>query len=156
MLLKLVHLAQIIMAAYGAVQSRAAISKLLEYEDATKKLAKVSSEAAHQLHETRTTQASGAAALLVSLVVSALLAAGYGVGGVQYLASPVMALGVYAARAHLQNFWAGRDGEGVKVPLPKMGAYNEAVERTLKSLEVLGWLTMSWVVSSALALTEGY
>ncbi|KAI1748671.1 hypothetical protein F4782DRAFT_516371 [Xylaria castorea] len=161
MLLKLVHVAQIVIAAYGAMQSQAAISKLLEYEDATKKLAKISSEADRQLHKTRTTQASGAVAILVSFVVSVLLTTGGASYGflVRYLASPVMAGAVFAARAYLQGFWTGKSGKTVtanKIPLPKMGAYNEALERTQKSLEVLGWLTMGWVASSALALIEGY
>ncbi|KAI0435644.1 hypothetical protein F4803DRAFT_544877 [Xylaria telfairii] len=161
MLLKLIHVAQIVMAAYGAMQSQAAISRLLEYEDATKKLAKISSEAERQLHKTRTTQASGAIAILVSFVVSVLLATGGASYGflVRYLASPGMALAVFAARTHLQDFWAGKGGKAVtanKIPLPKMGAYNEALERTQRSLEVLGWLAISWVASSALALVEGY
>ncbi|KAI0448925.1 hypothetical protein F5B21DRAFT_78640 [Xylaria acuta] len=161
MLLNLVHVAQIAIAAYGAMQSQVAISKLLEYEDATKKLAKIASEAERQLHKTRTTQASAAVAILVSFVASVLLATGGASYGflVRYLASPVMALAVFAARAHLQDFWAGKGGEAVtanKIPLPKMGAYNEALERTQKSLKVLGWLTISWVASSAVALIQGY
>lgn len=161
MLLKLIHVAQIVIAAYGAMQSQAAISKLLEYEDATKKLAKISSEAERQLHKTRTTQASGAIAILVSFVVSVLLTTGGASYGflVRYLVSPGMALAIFAAQTHLQDFWAGKGGKVVtanKIPLPKMGAYNDALERTQRSLEVLGWLTISWVASSALALIEGY
>ncbi|KAJ2968381.1 hypothetical protein NUW58_g10233 [Xylaria curta] len=76
MLLKAIHVAQIIIAAYGAAQSHAAISRLIEYEDAIQKLAKISSEAERQLHKTRTTQASGAIAILVSFVVSVLLVNG--------------------------------------------------------------------------------
>ncbi|KAI0854641.1 hypothetical protein F4860DRAFT_498918 [Xylaria cubensis] len=161
MLLKLIHVSQIVIAAYGAMQSQAAISKLLEYEDASKKLAKVSSEAERQLHKTRTTQASGAVAILVSFVASVLLitrGASYGFL-VRYFASPAMAVAVYAARAYLQDFWTGKNGKDVtanKIPLPKMGDYNEALERTQKSLEVLGWLVISWAASSALVLMEGY
>ncbi|KAI0467369.1 hypothetical protein F4859DRAFT_240086 [Xylaria cf. heliscus] len=161
MLLKLLHVAQIVIAAYGAMQCQVAISKLLEYEDAIKKLASISSEAERQLHKTRTTQASGAVAILASFVVSVLLAsdgASYGFL-VRYLASPVMALAVFAARAHLWHFWAGNGGKAVtsnKIPLPKMGAYNDALERTQNLLKTLGWLATSWVASSALALIQGY
>ncbi|KAI1423387.1 hypothetical protein F5Y12DRAFT_757486 [Xylaria sp. FL1777] len=161
MLLKLVHLAQIVIAAYGAMQCQVAITRLLEYEDATKKLAKISSEAERQLHKTRMTQAAGAIAILVSFGVSVLLAtrgASYGML-VRYLISPVMALAVFAAREYLRDFWAGKGGKAAtanKIPLPKMGGYNEALERTQKLLEVLGWLTISWTASSALAMIEGY
>lgn len=161
MLLKSIHVAQIIIAAYGAMQSQVAISRLLEYEEATKKLAKISSEAERQLYKTRTTQASGAVAILVSFAVSVLLVtrgASYGFL-VRYFASPVMALAVFAARAYIQDFWVGKDGKKVtanKIALPKMGGYNEALEKTHKSLEVLGWLTISWVASSVLTVVEGY
>ncbi|KAI0867544.1 hypothetical protein GGS24DRAFT_284794 [Hypoxylon argillaceum] len=161
MLLKAIHITQIVIAAYGAMQSQVAIAKLVEYEDASKKLAKISSEAEHQLHKTRTTQALGAVTILVSFAVSVLLATrGASQGSlVRYLASPFMALAVYAARAYIHDFWAGKNGKNVtdkKIPLPKMADYNEALERTQKAIEVLGWLTISWAASSALALTEGY
>ncbi|KAJ8119323.1 hypothetical protein ONZ43_g3705 [Nemania bipapillata] len=161
MLLKSIHITQIVIAAYGAMQSQVAISKLLEYEEATKKLAKISSEAERQLHKTRTTQASGAVTILISFAVSVLLVTG---GAsypslVRYLVSPFMALVVYAARVYIRDFWAGKNGKNVtdkKIPLPKMADYNEALERTEKSLRVLGWLTISWVASSAVALIQGY
>ncbi|GAW21270.1 hypothetical protein ANO14919_107890 [Xylariales sp. No.14919] len=161
MLLKLIHLSQIVIAAYGAMQCQVAITKLLEYEDATKKLAKISSEADRQLHKTRTTQAVGAIATLLSFTVSVLLTTGGASYGplVRYFASPVMALTVFAARVYLRDFWAGKGDKPVtanKVPLPKMEGYNEALEKTQKSLEVLGWLTISWVTSSVLAIIQGY
>ncbi|KAJ3560789.1 hypothetical protein NPX13_g9185 [Xylaria arbuscula] len=135
MLLKVVHIGQIVIAAYGAMQCQVAITRLLDYEDATKKLAKVSSEAQRQLHKTRTTQAAGAIAILVSFVASVLLTtkgSSYGML-VRYLSSPVMASGVYFAREYLRDFWGGKGGKPVtanKVPLPKMEGYNEALEKT--------------------------
>ncbi|KAI3326866.1 hypothetical protein HD806DRAFT_485179 [Xylariaceae sp. AK1471] len=160
MLLKLIHLVQVVIAAYGAMQSQVAITRLLKYEDATKKLAKISSEAEHQLYRTRTTQASGAVAILVSFVVSLVLATGGASYGflVRYFASPAMTLAVFAAKGHLQDFWTGKDGKNVtaKIPLPKMDDYNEALEKTQKLLDVLGWLTISWAATSAMALIEGY
>lgn len=159
-MLKLFHLAQIVIAAYGAMQSQVAIQRLLEYEDATKKLAKISSEAENQLHRTRTTQGSGAVAILVSFVASVLLATRGASNGflVRYLASPLMTIAVYTVRGYLQGFWTGKDGVHVaaKIPLPKMGHYNEALEKTQKLLDVLGWLTASWAITSLLALIEGY
>ncbi|KAI8624939.1 hypothetical protein F5Y19DRAFT_282790 [Xylariaceae sp. FL1651] len=160
MVLKMLHFGQVVIAAYGAMQSQVAISNLLTYEDASKKLAKISSEAERQLHRTRTTQASGAVAIVVSFVVSLLLAtqgASYSVL-VRCLASPVMALAVYSARAHLQDFWTGKDGKSVtsKIPLPKMEGYNVALEKTQRLLDVLGWLTMAWALTSVVAVFEGY
>ncbi|KAI1323624.1 hypothetical protein F5Y16DRAFT_335168 [Xylariaceae sp. FL0255] len=156
MLLRLIHVAQVGIAIYGAMQSQVAISNLLKYEDATKKLAKFSSEAEKQLHRTRTTQASGAAALFVSFIASVLLGlwgSSYGFL-VRYLASPVIALGMFAAKIHLQDFW-GKDGS-VKVPLPKMEGYNEAMDKTREVMNVLGWLTIAWAAGSVMALFEGY
>ncbi|CAJ2504159.1 Uu.00g115530.m01.CDS01 [Anthostomella pinea] len=160
MFLQLLHLAQAALAGYGAQQSYVAITNLLKYEDASKKAAKISNEAGHQLHKTRTTHTSGAAALTVSLLVSLLLAvrgSSYGFL-VRYLASPVMLAAVFFARAHVQEYWAGRDGKtvGVKVPLPKMEGYNEAQAKTEELLKVLGWLVMSWAATSVVALFGGY
>ncbi|KAI0096964.1 hypothetical protein GGR51DRAFT_488246 [Nemania sp. FL0031] len=161
MLLKLVHVAQIVIAAYGAMQSQVAITKLLEYEDATKKLAKISSEAERQLQKTRTTQAAGAITILVSFAISVLLVTRGASCSflVRYLSSPFMAGAVFAARTYIQDFWAGKNGKDVtanKVPLPQMKDYNEALERTQEAIKVLGWLTMGWIASSALAVIEGY
>jgi hypothetical protein len=160
LLLKLVHYGQVVIAAYGAMQSQIAIQNLLKYEDASKKLAKVSSEAERQLHLTRTTQASGAIAILVSFVVSLLLATGGASYGflVRYFASPAMALAIFYARAYLQDFWTGKNGKNVspKIPLPKMEGYNEALEKTQKLLNVLGWLTISWAMAAPLAVLKGY
>lgn len=161
MLLKLIHFIQIVLAAYGARQSQAAITKLLAYEDTTKKLAKISGEVERQLHKTRMTQAAGAITILASFVVSLLLltrGAAYG-PFLRYLSSPVMTLALLGSKIYIQDFWAGKNGKSAtanKVPLPKMEGYNEALERTQRSLEVLYWLVISWAASSALAVIEGY
>jgi hypothetical protein len=57
------HLAQAGLCAYTGYMSYSAITKLQQYEEKSKKLAKFSSIAAEQLHKTRTTQASGAIAV---------------------------------------------------------------------------------------------
>ncbi len=57
------HLAQAGLCAYTGYMSYTAITKLQQYEEKSKKLAKFSSIAAEQLHKTRTTQASGAIAV---------------------------------------------------------------------------------------------
>jgi len=69
-----------------------------------------------------------------------------------------MLAAVFFARAHVQEYWAGRDGKtvGSKVPLPKMEGYNEAQAKTEELLKVLGWLVMSWAATSVVALFGGY
>lgn len=159
MLLQLLHLAQVALAGYGSTQSYTAITNLQKYEDASKKLAKYSNEAERQLHKTRTTQTSGAVAILVSLVAALLLAARGSSFSllVRYLASPVMAAGIWFARAHIQEYWT-RDGKtvGTRVPLPKMGDYNEAQKRTEELLKVLEFLLFSWGLTSVVAVVGGY
>lgn len=63
-LMRLVHLAQMLLSTYGAYHSYVAITNLQTYEATSKKLAEWSDEAARQLHRTRTTQ--GTAAITVS------------------------------------------------------------------------------------------
>ncbi|KAH9895353.1 hypothetical protein F4778DRAFT_783708 [Xylariomycetidae sp. FL2044] len=160
MFLQLLHLAQVALAAYGSQQSYIAIGNLRKYEEASEKLAKFSSEAERQLHKTRTTQASGAVSMLLTLFVALLLA----IRGssysflVRYLASPAMFAITVLARRHIEQYWAGKDGRtvGKKVPLPKMADYNEAEEKTEEILKVLDWLMLSWVATSAVALLSGY
>ena len=56
---QLLHTGQVALCAYGAYVSYIAISNLQQYEETSKKAAKYSTEAEHQLHKTRTTQSSG-------------------------------------------------------------------------------------------------
>lgn len=57
---QILHTGQVALCAYGAYVSYIAIRNLQQYEETSKKAAKYSGEAEHQLHKTRTTQASGA------------------------------------------------------------------------------------------------
>jgi hypothetical protein len=160
MFLQILHLAQAALAGYGAQQSYIAITNLRRYEETSKKLAKYSNEAERQLHKTRTTQTSGAVAVLLSFFLSLLLAvrgSSYNVL-IRYLASPVMVAGVFFARTHIQEYWAGKDGKtvGKRVPLPKMEDYNDAQRKTEELLKVLEWLMFSWAATSLVALFKGY
>ncbi|KAI0123704.1 hypothetical protein BJ170DRAFT_92258 [Xylariales sp. AK1849] len=160
MFLQILHLAQAALAAYGGQQSYVAITNLQKYEETSEKLAKYSNEASRQLHKTRTTQTSGAAAIIFSLFVSLLLAvrgSSYGFL-IRYAASPVMLAGVFFARQHIQEYWAGKDGKtvGKRVPLPKMEDYNEAQRKTEELLNVLEWLMFSWFATTLVALLGGY
>jgi hypothetical protein len=75
-----------------------------------------------------------------------------------YAASPCLVIIVLLARGHVKNYWAPSDGKtvGVRVPLPNMGAYNDAQRATEKVLEVLQWIEWSWVGASLGAGMVGY
>ncbi|KAK8050139.1 hypothetical protein PG994_011869 [Apiospora phragmitis] len=154
MLLQVLHIAQAALAAYGGQQSFHAIQNLLKYEEATQKLAKYSNEADRQLQKTRATQAAGAIALIMSLVASVLLAfRGHSYGFlVRTLASPFMAGCLFLARQYVQDYWGG----GKRVPLPKMGSYNDAQKQTEDLAQVLERLMFSWCATSVLCLLAGY
>lgn len=161
MFLQLLHLAQAGLAAYGGQQSYIAVTNLQKYEKTSEKLAKYSNEAERQLHKTRTTQTSGAAAIIVSLLASLYLFWKGGQGGFFYrfLASPIMAAGVYFARIHIAQFWSGsKEGKtaGARLPLPKMGDYNEAQRGTEELLKILDYLMFTWGATALVALINGY
>jgi len=65
-LLTIAHLAQSLLSLYGLATSYISITKLQKYEKQSEKAAKWSNTAAHQLHKTRTTQASGALSVRIS------------------------------------------------------------------------------------------
>ncbi|KAK8055703.1 hypothetical protein PG993_000930 [Apiospora rasikravindrae] len=154
MLLQVLHIAQAALAVYGGQQSIQAIQNLQKYEETTQKLAKYSNEAERQLKKTRTTQAAGAIALLLSLVASVMLAfRGHSYGFlVRTLASPFMTGLLFLARQYVQDYWGG----GKRVPLPKMGSYNDAQKQTEDLLQVLEKLMFSWFATSVLCLLAGY
>ncbi|KAK7924271.1 hypothetical protein PG985_006325 [Apiospora marii] len=154
MLLQALHIAQAALAVYGGQQSFNAIQNLQKYEEPTEKLAKYSSEAERQLKKTRSTQAAGAVALALSLAASVLLAfRGHTYGFlVRTLASPFMTFCLFLARQHVQDYWGG----GKRVPLPKMGSYNDAQKSTEDLLQVLEKLMFSWFATSVLCLLAGY
>ncbi|RYO98223.1 hypothetical protein DL764_007151 [Monosporascus ibericus] len=158
-LMQLIHLTQVALAGYGALHSYGAITNLRTYESTAEKAARYSNEAERQLHETRTTQGAGAAALAASLgaALHLLLNGSAFQGG---LRAAVMMAVVAAARAHGRGFWGPPRGEGrtagEKVPLPKMGRYNEAQSHTEEILKVLDWTTYSWIVAAMVGIFRGY
>jgi hypothetical protein len=66
----ILHMFQIAFSAYNLYLSSITITKLRKYEEKSKQAAEWSNSAAHQLHKTRTTQASGT--LAVSILLRAL------------------------------------------------------------------------------------
>ncbi|KAG8629289.1 hypothetical protein KVT40_003154 [Elsinoe batatas] len=149
---EILHLGQATLASYGIYVSYIAIKNLRQYEEQSKKAAKFSDIAARQLHWTRTTQASGAVAVLLSFSTSLFLATSWHLIPRKYrvLASPAMLLITLGVRGHLYNFWK----EKGKVPMLK--GYNEAIDRTQDLIGVLQYLEYSWVLTSLVAGVLGY
>jgi hypothetical protein len=71
---QLLHTGQVALCAYGAYVSYIAIRDLQQYEETSKKAAKYSTTAEHQLHKTRTTQSSGAICVSDPLTIPHLCA----------------------------------------------------------------------------------
>ncbi|KAK0105299.1 hypothetical protein ONS96_004695 [Cadophora gregata f. sp. sojae] len=127
--LTLVHASQAAFGIYNLYLAATSISNLQGYEDMSKKAAKYSNTAEQQLHKTRTTQASGTIALLVSVLSSVYLTFGTpGAGALQGIAG-VNLLVLVAARKHVGDFWKQK----ARVPLPGVGDYNEATKNTQES-----------------------
>ncbi|QIX01534.1 hypothetical protein AMS68_007051 [Peltaster fructicola] len=146
--LQTLHVLQAGLAAYGAYQSYVAITLLREYEGITKKAAEWSNEAQFQLDRTRTTQGAGAIAIVASMAGALTLATipSHLPFYVRFMMSPALLIGSIAARQHIVSFW-GPQG-GTRVPLPKMGDFNQAQRKTKEVLNVLQWLEWSWVATS--------
>ncbi|RYP90478.1 hypothetical protein DL770_003389 [Monosporascus sp. CRB-9-2] len=158
-LMQLIHLTQIALAGYGALHSYGAITNLRTYESTAEKAAQYSNEAERQLRGTRTTQGAGAFALAASLGAALHLLLNGSAFRCGLLAVVVAAV-VAAARAHVRGFWGPPNGDGrtagKKIPLPKMGRYNEAQRHTEEILKVLDWVTYSWVVAAVVGIFRGY
>ncbi|KXT07238.1 hypothetical protein AC578_2332 [Pseudocercospora eumusae] len=153
------HVCQLILSLWGASLSYAAITKLRKYEATAKKLAEWSKEAENQLWKTRTTQATGALAVLASFIASfSLSVVPYTLPKVMRMTtSPALLILVLFARGHIKNYWAPKDGKNItRVPLPKMEEYNEAERQTERLLEVLEYLEYSWVLTSFVDGMVGY
>lgn len=177
--MRIIHLGQALLSGYGALHSYMAVTNLQKYEKTSEKLAEWSKEAANQLHKTRTTQTTAALAvrivpsqarsiyqlttnsqILLSAITSLTLAITPSSlpAAATYAASPCLVIIVLLARGHVKNYWAPSDGKtvGVRVPLPNMGAYNDAQRATEKMLEALQWIEWSWVGASLGAGMIGY
>jgi len=62
-MLPIFHTCQVALSGYSLYLASVSISNLQGYEETSKRAAKYSDTAAHQLHKTRTTQASGTIAV---------------------------------------------------------------------------------------------
>ena len=65
---------------------------------------------------------------------------------------------VLLARQYIKGYWTpnnrskdGKPDAGMRIPLPNMEDYNEALKRTEQLMEVLEYLEYSWVGTSVVA-----
>ncbi|KAI9702705.1 MAG: hypothetical protein M1820_006089 [Bogoriella megaspora] len=139
---RLLHLGQAFVSGYGLFVSYVSITNLQKYEEKSEKAAKWSEAAAEQLHKTRTTQAAGAIAILVSFLTSlylAFVAPSTPSSGklTLTLANAGLAL---AVRTYMLDFWQSRP------KIPFVQGYNEAVSRTTEIMDLMVSLAVSWGV----------
>ncbi|MCJ1439215.1 hypothetical protein MMC27_008606 [Xylographa pallens] len=136
------HAGQALLSAYGLYTSYISITNLQQYEASSEKAAEYLDTAAHQLHKTRITQASGALAILTSLLTSLALCTRPSISASTAAALNVGVAGLaLAAMLHVGNFWRG------KARVPFVEGYNEGMRRTEELRKVLGWLAMSWAAT---------
>lgn len=122
--------------------------RLLKYENMTKQAAKLSSEAARQLHKTRTTQSS-----LVFGCLSSTFVAAYGlqVRAPNWLLCSLIAAVCGSTYMHASNFWKG----AMKSPLPGSRDYNDAVRATKTILMLMPYMVGGWGGMAVLSLLFG-
>ncbi|THX41061.1 hypothetical protein D6C78_02031 [Aureobasidium pullulans] len=149
---QILHTGQIALCAYGAYVSYIAIRNLQQYEETSKKAAKYSGEAEHQLHKTRTTQASGAVCILASLVAAVTLTVAPNSlpTFVKFGISPAALVVTLFVRAHVSNFWKG------KAKVPFVDGYNEAIQKTGELLQILEYLEYTWAGTALASGLVGY
>ncbi|CAG8959289.1 hypothetical protein HYFRA_00013059 [Hymenoscyphus fraxineus] len=150
-IITLINAFQASFAAYNLYLASISISNLQRYEEKSKKAAKYSNVAEHQLYKTRTTQASGTIAVFVSFASSAYFLGSsiFRYPTSHYVSAFIAALNIailVAARTHVGHFWKGK----AKVPLPGVGYYNEAITITQTVRLNMLYLIAGWVVGGGL------
>jgi len=145
-----VHTVQAGFSAYNLYLASISIQNLQGYEGMSEKAAKYSNTAEHQLHKTRTTQASGTIAVLFSLVSSVYMLAGSPGLSRQLTVVGLNVVALEGARQHVGAFWK----QSARIPIPGAGDYNQAEKNTQEIKINLAYLAASWVGAGALlALT---
>lgn len=131
---------------YAAQKSYIAITNLQKYEERTEKAAKYLDKAEHDLYKTRVTQASGAAAIFLSLISSVSLL-------FEPSASPLLELVNVAATAaaymHITGFWKA------KAEVPFVGGFNEGIRKSNDLRRLLVWLGVGWAFTGTVGFLWG-
>ncbi|KAF2024949.1 hypothetical protein EK21DRAFT_77584 [Setomelanomma holmii] len=130
---------------YGLFLSYQNISRLQQYEKQSEKAAEWSNTAAHRLHKTRTTQASGTISLLVSFLTPlVLLSTSYGSSTtVLVTAAGANTAMLILTRQHMANFW----NEKEQTHVPFVQKFNDAIRGSEQVVFLLGALGASWALS---------
>ncbi|KAF1834778.1 hypothetical protein BDW02DRAFT_322286 [Decorospora gaudefroyi] len=133
------------LSAYALTLSYENITRLRHYEEKSEKAAEWSNTAAHKLHKTRTTQASGTVTLILSLLTSTALIflPSYATPRAIITASAVNAAALYASRTHMARFW----NESKQAKVPFVDKFNEAIRGSEKVVLLLGTLSQAWAVT---------
>ncbi|GAB7339697.1 hypothetical protein MBLNU457_6270t1 [Dothideomycetes sp. NU457] len=146
LLITSVHIGQSLVSLYGLAVSYFSITNLQKYEEKSEKAAKYSGTAEHQLHKTRTTQASGALSILASLLLSFILATVSFTKVTTVVLNLAMAGIAVAAHMHVKDFWHA------KAKVPFVDGYNEGISRSQEIIKILALLSGSWGVTAILGL----
>ncbi|KAK3074310.1 hypothetical protein LTR53_003358 [Teratosphaeriaceae sp. CCFEE 6253] len=154
--LQLMYASQALICCYGGFQSVNAVTNLQTYEKTSEKLAEWSQTAKDHLTKTRTTQTTGAVAVLLSLTTSLTLAAApqYLPHWLRMTLSPLLLVTVLGARGYIKNYWNPsdkKDGATKVPPLPNLEQYNEAQKWTDDLLQTLEYMEYGWVATSFVA-----
>ncbi|KIW71999.1 hypothetical protein PV04_00223 [Phialophora macrospora] len=146
--LELYHAIQACISMFAALLSVMAIYNLNQWEPQAESASRYSNTASRQLHKTRTTQASGALATLLSLVSSVIcvVTASSGANTTPFLLSATNTGGLFLAYSHIENFWRDKG----KVPFSQ--SYNDGVRSSQQMLQVLGGLGISWAAATSIYL----
>jgi len=131
---------QALLSTYGLYHSYVSITNLMQYEEKSKKAAEWSNTAAHQLRKTRTTQATGAGAIITSLTAAVVLLIRPSLTATTIALIHVgISCVALAAATHIGNFWDG------KARVPFVGGYNEGMRRTQALKNMLQVLAGTWI-----------
>ncbi|KIW06194.1 uncharacterized protein PV09_02674 [Verruconis gallopava] len=138
-----IHMAQAGLSAYSLFHAYISITNLRKWESTSERAAQYSKTAAQELHKTRTTQTSGALAILCSLSC-ALFTIGWPLDSASgRIALNAFNAGVCAlAQLHVSNFWSQ------KGKIPMVQSYNDAINSTLIIKRQLGILAIAWLLTT--------
>ncbi|KAF2259232.1 hypothetical protein CC78DRAFT_537242 [Lojkania enalia] len=128
---------------YSLFLSYNIIIRLQHYESQSEKAAEWSKMAAARLHKTRTTQATGAIAISVSLFTSVALVFPF----LRSICMPLALLNTLAlisSRIHFGGFWNAQK----QTEVPFVEKFNEAVRGSERLCNLLGLLAWGWGVAA--------
>ncbi|CAF9943744.1 MAG: hypothetical protein ALECFALPRED_001186 [Alectoria fallacina] len=131
---------------FAAQKSYIAITNLQQYEESTKKAAKYLDKAGSDLYRTRVTQASGAAAVLLSFASAITLFFRPNISQVLAMANVAATAGAYS---HITGFWKA------KAEVPFVTGFNEGIRKSNDLRRLLVSLGGGWAVTGVVGSAWG-